>query len=142
MIEEISGPANGVMAIGIIGLVFGGIGVLMWVGILVFALTAQPQGAGQPNPATTAEDLIGFAVNIAITILQLGIAIVITLGAIKMKRLEGYPWAMAASWLSVLPCFSPCCILGLVFGIQGIRILNDPDVKAAFYRDYEMTEDE
>jgi hypothetical protein len=49
-----------------------------------------------------------------------------------MKNLQSYGLAMTASIVAMIPCISPCCILGLPFGIWALVILNRPEVKAAF----------
>ena len=60
------------------------------------------------------------------------VAIVVITGALKMKRLQSYPFAMIASIIAMIPCISPCCLLGLPFGIWALVVLSDPQVKAAF----------
>jgi hypothetical protein len=66
------------------------------------------------------------------SILVLIMGVVVLIGASKMKSLENYGFAMAASIISLIPCTSPCCCLGLPFGIWAIVILSDPVVKASF----------
>ena len=34
----------------------------------------------------------------------------------------------------MVPCISPCCLLGLPFGIWALSVLNKPHVQAAFKR--------
>lgn len=51
----------------------------------------------------------------------------------KMKRLESYGFAMTAVILAVIPCFSPCLILGIPFGIWALVAINQQGVKDAFY---------
>jgi len=58
---------------------------------------------------------------------------VIFFGAMKMKSLENYGLAMAASIIAMIPCFSPCCLLGLPIGIWALVVLTKPDVKSAFH---------
>jgi hypothetical protein len=53
-------------------------------------------------------------------------------GAIKMRRCESYPFAIAASIIVMIPCISPCTVLGLPFGIWALLVLSDGSVKAAF----------
>jgi hypothetical protein len=60
------------------------------------------------------------------------IAVVVLLGAMRMKRLENYGFAMASAILAMIPCFWPCCLLGLPFGIWALVVLSDGSVKAAF----------
>jgi hypothetical protein len=59
-------------------------------------------------------------------------AVVIFMGAGKMKRLESYGFAMAVSIIAMIPCISPCCLIGLPMGIWALVVLLDPNVKAAF----------
>jgi hypothetical protein len=65
----------------------------------------------------------------ALTIL---VSILIFLGARKMQSLQSYGWAMTSAILSMLPCLSPCCLIGLPMGIWALVVLISPEVKAAF----------
>jgi hypothetical protein len=51
---------------------------------------------------------------------------------LKMKRLESHGLAVTASILAMLPCTSPCCIIGLPLGIWALVVLSKPEVKSAF----------
>jgi len=75
-----------------------------------------------------------FSGTIGIAQSTLGIVIsgLVILGTIKMRRLESYGLAMTVSILAMIPCISPCCLLGLPFGIWSIVVLNQPHVKDAF----------
>ena len=52
--------------------------------------------------------------------------------ALKMKELTQWSIAVAASILAMVPCISPCCIIGLPVGIWCLVVLMRPEVKAAF----------
>ena len=41
-------------------------------------------------------------------------------------------FALVSAVLALLPCLSPCCVLGLPFGIWALVTLNKPEVKEAF----------
>ncbi len=58
---------------------------------------------------------------------------VVLLGGIKMKNLENYGLAMTASIIALLPCISPCCIIGFPIGIWALIVLAKPEVKSAFH---------
>ena len=58
--------------------------------------------------------------------------ILILLGATKMRNLQNYGFAMTAAIIAMVPCISPCCVLGLPFGIWALIVLMKPEVKAAF----------
>lgn len=57
---------------------------------------------------------------------------VIIFGSLRMMKLRSYGLSMAAAVLSILPCGSVCCCLGLAFGIWAAITLNRPDVKSHF----------
>ena len=60
------------------------------------------------------------------------LAILVIVGGMKMKNLDNYGLAMTAAILGMIPCISPCCLLGLPFGIWALVVLGRPEVKAAF----------
>jgi predicted Zn finger-like uncharacterized protein len=59
------------------------------------------------------------------------LAIIIIVGAVKMKRLEAFGLAMTACILAIVPLHC-CCLLGIPFGIWGLVVINKPEVKDAF----------
>lgn len=71
---------------------------------------------------------------IANMVLQIIIAILILIGAIKMLQMRSYEFAFAGAILSVLPCINPCCgwLLGLIFGIWAMIVLSKSEVKSNF----------
>lgn len=66
------------------------------------------------------------------SVIGLAIGGVILAGALKMKEGRSYGFALAAAILAMVPCVSPCCCLGLPFGIWALVVLIKPEVKAAF----------
>lgn len=66
-------------------------------------------------------------------VVGLGFDAVVIVGALKMKKLESYGLAMAASIIAMLPCISCGCLLGLPIGIWSLVVLNKPEVKSAFH---------
>ncbi len=66
-------------------------------------------------------------------VLGLALCGLIVFGGLKMKNLENYGLAIAASIIAIIPCFSGCCcIIGLPAGIWALVVLNKPEVKSAF----------
>jgi hypothetical protein len=63
--------------------------------------------------------------------LSLVSGIVMIVGGLKMLRLQSYGWAMTACIIAVLP-FNPVGFIGLIVGIWGLVVLNQPSVRAAF----------
>jgi hypothetical protein len=72
------------------------------------------------------------AIAVVFGIIGLAIAAFILYAAMKMKNLESHTLSVIASVVAMIPCFSPCCILGLPLGIWGLVVLLDKDVKACF----------
>jgi hypothetical protein len=64
-------------------------------------------------------------------VLSLASGIVMIVGGLKMLRLESYGWALAACVIAVLP-INPVGMLGLIVGIWGLVVLNQPSVRVAF----------
>ena len=53
-------------------------------------------------------------------------------GAAQMLGARKYSMARLAAILSIIPCTSFCCVLGIPAGVWGLLVLNKPEVKAAF----------
>ncbi len=58
--------------------------------------------------------------------------IVTAVGGYMMYSKRNYAMAMTAAILAIIPCFSPCYLLGIPFGIWAVIVLLDPEVKEAF----------
>jgi predicted Zn finger-like uncharacterized protein len=87
-----------------------------------------PKGA---QPGQQAEMAVGAGINITSDVVAMSLAVLILVGAMKMKNLSGYGLAMTACIISILPCHG-CCCLGIPFGIWGLVVLSKPEVKEAF----------
>lgn len=91
-----------------------------------FAARNQFGGPNQLDPETQwIANIIGGIVILVVN----GITLI---GSIQMLRLRSYGLAMTAAVLAVIPCCSPCYILGIPFGIWAIVVLAQPNVKLAF----------
>jgi len=69
---------------------------------------------------------------IATNLFALAMSILVLVGASKMQSLRSYEFAFAASIVALVPCLTPCCILGLPFGIWALVVLNKAEVKSQF----------
>ena len=74
------------------------------------------------GPPATAFDALGLI-----------LSLVILAGAIRMLALRNYEFAFLAAILAIVPCVTPCCFLGLPFGIWAVIVLRKPGVKDAFH---------
>jgi hypothetical protein len=60
------------------------------------------------------------------------IALVTVIGGVKMRGLTGSGLTKTGAILSMVPCISGCCILGLPIGIWVLITLGKPEVKAGY----------
>lgn len=120
---RVAGPATALI-------VFGSLGIAAQ----LFALVANLMqvGFGMAGPGQ-GEMPVMFSGGVAVVSAIIGavLYVVVIVGGLKMKNLESYGFAMAASIIAMLPC-SCCCLLGLPFGIWSLVVLSDAGVKAAF----------
>jgi hypothetical protein len=65
-------------------------------------------------------------------ILWILLSLVALIGAIRMMSLRNYGLAMTSAVLTVIPCVTPCCLLGQGAGIWALIVLMNNDVRAAF----------
>lgn len=122
--SRIAGPAIALMITSGIGIALAVMGLLLNIlGIGFGAAQGGDEGVGMmfEGGVGIGQSVIG------------GIAgVFIFIGALKMKSLQNYGLAMAATIIAMVPCVSPCCIITLPFGIWALVVLMNEDVKAAF----------
>jgi len=118
--SQVSGPAIALIVIGSLSLLGG---LLSLARLTVF-------GFGFPGNAAPAAMVGG--VGLLITFASLALSVLIIIGGIKMKNLQNYGLAMAASIVAMTPCIGACCILGLPFGIWAVVVLSNESVRSAF----------
>jgi hypothetical protein len=129
-LEQVNAPA-------ILLMVTAGLGVVMsLVGLAQTVMGGNqlpPELLDDPNIAQyrsiiqAAQGIGGFA-NV-LTLLLSGLTF---FGALKMRKLENFGLSMAAAIIAIIPCFGPCCCLGIPVGIWSLVVLNKPEVKSAF----------
>ncbi len=129
-LNRVAGPAIALIVTGALG------GLMNFVGIIlnVFNVVVGQGFRGgnvHGDPALAMFSGVGGIVG---GIVGLIMALLVIAGAIKMKNLSSYGLAMTAAIVAVIPCVSPCCLLGLPFGIWALVVLNEENVKAAFYQ--------
>jgi hypothetical protein len=138
---KVSGPAIALIVVGALNIIASlyqgaqGIMVMMMPEEQMRAqMEAQnPELQGQELPFDLSAFTQGLGAGIIVFyVLTLILGIVIILGAVKMKNLQSRGMAVAASVLAMIPCISPCCLIGLPIGIWSLVTLNDPNVKASF----------
>ena len=128
--QMVAGPAVGLI-------VTAGVGALMQVvGMVInlFGVGMGIAGAGAQGHQEMPQwvNAMSGGLGIFFNIIGLIMSVVVLLGALKMKQLQNYNFAMTATIIAMVPCISPCCWIGLPIGIWALVILVKPEVKAAF----------
>jgi hypothetical protein len=125
--SRVAGPSTALIVTAVIGMVLTAASTLNHrANVDVFQRMVRDQGMQFPAPIGPMAVTMG-------GIVQLLFAILILIGAIKMKRLESYGLAIASAILAMIPCtFGGCCVLGLPFGIWALVVLSDIHVRSAF----------
>lgn len=122
-VSRVQGPAIGLMIVGGLGM------VLRIMDLLAYFLAPQLMRMGNQNAQF---DVLTMPVKVGLEVIALLLSVPVIYGALRMKNLDSYSWAMAASILGMLPCIGPCCCLGIPIGIWSLVVLSDSYVKAAF----------
>ncbi len=122
-LDQVNAPAIGLIVVAILGF-------LVQVAGLIFRLFFSALAARQTEawPA-----MFSGSLTIVTSIIGILVSGLILLGGIKMKNLENHGLAMTASIIAMIPCISPCCLLGLPIGIWCVVVLSKPEVKSAFH---------
>jgi hypothetical protein len=138
----VSAPAIGLIVVGIFSLLSIVLGVIQYPGLDAQFDESIREVENNPNLANDAKQKqidmmkqIRDVMKTALPILWVvvGIQGIVTIvGGLKLKNLTGRGWVITGSILSMIPCTSGCCLLGLVFGIWALVALGKPDVKAAY----------
>jgi hypothetical protein len=126
--QQVSGPSLGLLITGVVGAAFALLTIMGagWASVAGFA-----NRWADDMPSWYEEIFEGvFAMGGAFV--ELLVAAFIIYAALKMKDLKQWGLAVAASILAMLPCISPCCVIGLPIGIWCLVILMRPEVKDAF----------
>jgi hypothetical protein len=126
--DQVSGPSVGLLITGILG------GVLCFIGLIasVFETGIESIKAHRYFDEKYAELAEG-AAGVAFCFVGLLVAAFIIYASLKMKELTQWGLCVAASIIAMIPCISPCCIVGLPIGIWCLVVLTKPEVKAAFH---------
>jgi hypothetical protein len=121
-------PAICLIVLAIFGMLFG---LVQAAGVAAtFGVMAADKGLPEGSEAVSVYGVFGSG-----TLAGLAAAfmyLIVLIGAVKMKNLTSYGFAMTAAILSMLTCCSLCEIVGLPLGIWALVVLRSPDVKAAF----------
>lgn len=125
--QQVQGPAIGLIVTAVIGGLFAIFSLLG--NILGMGMMSLDQYTGDMEWAQYA---FGGAFGVVGALIGLAVAGFILWVALQMKELKAWTLSVVASILAMIPCISPCCIIGLPIGIWALVVLLKPEVKAAF----------
>ncbi len=126
--SKVAGPAIAMIVIAALGIMLQIFNLLLNIFAGGLGGVAATQGGGEEAIPLLFQAGIG----IAGSVLGIIFGAVIIFGALKMKGMRSYGFAMAAAVMIMLPCISPCCILGMPVGLWALITLNDDQVKGSF----------
>lgn len=130
--NQVSAPSVGLLVTGIIGAIFS-LGGLISLGIGTGITSLAGFGSDWMDEIPyDIEELWEGAFAMGSSLVGLLVAGFIIYAALKMKDLEQWGLAVAASILAMIPCISPCCVVGLPIGIWCLVVLTRPEVKNTF----------
>jgi hypothetical protein len=110
------------------------LGILLQIGSTIYQVVMMTMMMKE-QPQLPAEHLwLGVGMQLGLSCLGVVLRGIGLFGAIKMRKLESYAWAMTAAVIAVIPCFSACCLLEIPLGIWAIVVLSDNHVREAFRR--------
>ena len=126
-VSQVNGPSVGLLVTGVIGAIFSA---------FMLIVTGIGLGIGsfwKWRQIDWYNDFFEGVIGLGSSIVGLIVAAFIIYAALKMKELQQWNLAIVASVLAMIPCISPCCIIGLPIGIWALVVLNRPEVKEAFH---------
>lgn len=88
--------------------------------------------AGGGEAADQAAALFSGGVGVVIAVVGLIGGGVSAYASLQMMKLKSHTLCVVGAIIAMIPCFSPCCVLGLPGAIWALITLLDKDVKAAF----------
>lgn len=126
--RRVAAPAIGLICLAIVGML---LGIVQAIGVIVtFCVLAADKGLPRAHEALQVYSVFGGGALGGL--LGTGVYAVIFFGAWSMKNLQRRGLALAASVLAIIPCLSPCFILGIPLGIWALVVLSSHEVRIAF----------
>jgi hypothetical protein len=129
--DKLKGPGISLMVVGGIGLVTMGVVLVLTIANLFVQPDVMAGVEDLEGPAKVGYyvgffgPLIGMALNVVFQT-------VVMAGGYSMIRGKSRGLCLTACVVSLIPCISGCCIVGIPFGIWGLVVLSDENVKRVF----------
>ena len=125
--DQVSGPFVGLLLTGILGAILSLTFLIL--SVIETGIESLMADRFSEEYAEVAEGAAG----VALCFVGLIVAAFIIYASLKMKELTQWGLCVAASIIAMIPCISPCCIVGLPIGIWCLVVLTKPEVRAAFH---------
>jgi hypothetical protein len=125
--DQVSGPSVGLLITGILG------AVLSFIGLIASLFRPGIESIKAQEFIGEYARIAQGAASVAFCFVGLLVAGFIIYASLKMKELTQWGLCVAASIIAMIPCISPCCIVGLPIGIWCLVVLTKPEVKTAFH---------
>jgi hypothetical protein len=127
----VTAPAIGLMVAAGLGIAGSLIGMLFT--LASWGATPELPHGFDPDAARIIQAIAYGSIGISLRVIGIAVGIFILFGAIRMQKMTGHGLAMAAAIIAMIPCLSPCCLLGVPFGIWALVVLSKPEVKSQFH---------
>jgi GYF domain 2 len=128
--QLVTGPAIALMVTAGLGIAVGLLGLVQ----ILSGMGGTPDLPGlDPDVVRMIRMFTHGPVAVVSNVIGIAVSVFILLGALRMQRLTNHGLAVAAAIIAMIPCFSPCCVLGLPFGIWALVVLSKPEVKSQFH---------
>jgi len=125
--RQVLGPSTGLLVTGILG------GIIELTVLIAEIIGRSFKALWLDEVPEDYVDFLESGFGIGSSLVGIVVAVFIIYVSLKMKDLNQWGLCVTASILAMIPCISPCCIVGLPIGIWCLVVLMKPEVKAAFH---------
>jgi hypothetical protein len=126
--RQVLGPSTGLLVAGILGAIL----EVTFLFIEIIGTSMEAFWKWQDEIPRRYADILEGGFWITSSFVGILVAAFIIYASLKMKDLKQWGICVTASILAMIPCISPCCIVGLPIGIWCLVVLMRPEVKNAF----------
>ena len=124
--RQVLGPSTGLLVTGILG------GIIELTVLIAEIIGRSFKALWLDEVPEDYVDFLESGFGIGSSLVGIVVAVFIIYVSLKMKDLNQWGLCVTASILAMIPCISPCCIVGLPIGIWCLVVLMRPEVKDAF----------
>jgi hypothetical protein len=126
--RQVLGPSTGLLVAGILGAIL----EVTFLFIEIIGTSMEALWKWEDEIPRRYADILEGGFWITSSFVGILVAAFIIYASLKMKDLKQWGICVTASILAMIPCISPCCIVGLPIGIWCLVVLMRPEVKNAF----------